>query len=191
MKWLLPVVDGALRRVLTLRDLEYEDVRHSSVEAVLAALQKNEFRGDSSLSTWASRIVRNVAIDALRARSRERRMFAHEEDSEEEAPSSQSLGASPEKRADAREQLTRYCDALWTLCASKAQVVYLHDVLGHRIDEIAAKLGISASATQSRLVRGRRELLRARPLGNGADDRLERDRGALRASELVVSPDRV
>jgi RNA polymerase sigma factor (sigma-70 family) len=158
LRSLLPVVDGALRRVLTVRDEEYEDLLHSAVEAVLVALQKNAFRGDSSLSTWASRIARNVAVDALRARSRERRMFTHEADTEDVAALTRGLGPNPEKLADAREQLTHYCDALWMLCAAKAQVVYLHDVLGHQLDEIAARLGISVAATQSRLVRGRKEL---------------------------------
>ena len=78
-------------------------------------------------------------------------MFAREEDAEDVAARGPSLGPNPEKLADAREQLAHYCSALWTLGATKAQVVYLHDVLGHQLDEIAATLGISVAATQSRL----------------------------------------
>jgi RNA polymerase sigma-70 factor (ECF subfamily) len=154
---LVPVVDAALRRVLTPQDQEYEDLLQGALETVLAALRKDGFRGDSSLSTWASRIARNVAIDALRARSRERRVFAREADTEE-AAQSQHSGPSPEKLADIREQLTRYHDALWTLCPNKAEVVYLYEVQGYGLEEIAAKLGISIAATQSRLVRGRKEI---------------------------------
>jgi DNA-directed RNA polymerase specialized sigma24 family protein len=42
----------------------------------------------------------------------------------------------------------------------KAMVLVLHDVLGHDLTEVSVMLGVSVSAAQSRLVRGRRELLR-------------------------------
>jgi RNA polymerase sigma-70 factor (ECF subfamily) len=155
---LLPVVDAALRRVITTRDQEYEDLIQSALEAVFVAMCKNEFRGDSSVSTWASTIARNVAIDALRARARERRVFDHPGDTEAVAARSRSAGTSPEQLADVREQLTRFYDALWKLSPTKAQVVYLHDVLGHRLEEVALSLGISIAAAQSRLVRGRRQV---------------------------------
>lgn len=155
---LLPVVDAAVRRVVTTADREYEDLLQSALEAVLAAMGKDRFRGDSSLATWASTIARNVAIDALRARSRERRVFAHDTGQDELAARSQSTGPSPEKLADVREQLTHYHDALRNLSPTKAQVVYLYDVLGHRLEEIAEALGATVAATQSRLVRGRREI---------------------------------
>jgi RNA polymerase sigma factor (sigma-70 family) len=155
---LLPVVDAALRRVVTAGDPEYEDLLQSALEAVLAAIGKDRFRGDASLSTWASTIARNVAIDVLRARSRERRVFAHDAGTEELAAQSQATGPSPERLADVRQQLTQYHDALWRLSPAKAQVVYLYDVLGHRLEEIASVIGSSIAATQSRLVRGRKEI---------------------------------
>jgi RNA polymerase sigma factor (sigma-70 family) len=155
---LLPVVDAALRRVLGSKDQEYEDLLQSSLEAVLVATRKERFRGDSLQSTWASRIARNVAIDALRARARERRVFAFEADMEDVAARSHSNEPSPEKAADVRQQLARYHDTLGRLCEKKAQVVYLYDVLGHGLEEIASTLGITVAATQSRLVRGRKEI---------------------------------
>lgn len=36
--------------------------------------------------------------------------------------------------------------------------MYLHSVLGYELAEIAAMIGISVTAAQSRLVRGRREI---------------------------------
>jgi DNA-directed RNA polymerase specialized sigma24 family protein len=41
----------------------------------------------------------------------------------------------------------------------KAMALVLHDVLGHELVEIAAMLGVSTAAAQSRLVRARREFL--------------------------------
>jgi RNA polymerase sigma-70 factor (ECF subfamily) len=154
----LPAVDAALRQVLPPRDQEYEDLLQSALETVLHAMSKDRFRGDCSMSTWASRIARNVAIDALRARTRERRVFAHQADVTDVVARSRSTRPSPEKLADVREQLTHYRDALRRLRPEKAQVVYFNDVLGHEIDEIASTLGISVAATQSRLVRGRKEI---------------------------------
>jgi RNA polymerase sigma factor (sigma-70 family) len=155
---LLPVVNAALRRVVAARDQEYEDLLQSALEAVVTAMREDKFRGDSSLSTWASRIARNVALNALRARSRERRVFAHEADTEDAAARSHSSAPNPEKLADARERLSGYHEALRRLSPSKAQVVYLCDVLGHGLDEVAVTLGISVAAAQSRLVRGRKEI---------------------------------
>jgi RNA polymerase sigma-70 factor (ECF subfamily) len=42
----------------------------------------------------------------------------------------------------------------------QAQTVFLHDVLGHELAEIALMMQVSVAAAQSRLVRGRRELYR-------------------------------
>lgn len=152
------MVDAALRRVTTSRDHEYEDLLQSALEAVLAALRKDEFRGDSSLSTWVTIIARNVAIDVLRARSRERRVFANGAETERVAARTPSPQASPERLAEVREQLARYHEVLRRLPPSKAQIVYLYDVVGLGLEEIAKSLSLSVAATQSRLVRGRKEV---------------------------------
>jgi len=44
--------------------------------------------------------------------------------------------------------------------STHAEAVFLHDVLGHELAEIAIMTQVSVSAAQSRLVRGRRELFR-------------------------------
>jgi DNA-directed RNA polymerase specialized sigma24 family protein len=54
----------------------------------------------------------------------------------------------------------------------KAMVLVLHDVLGHELAEVSVMLGISVSAAQSRLVRGRRDLLGR--LGEGDQAQEER-----------------
>jgi RNA polymerase sigma-70 factor (ECF subfamily) len=151
-------VEAAVRRVLTERDPEYEDLLQAALEAIIAAMRKDSFRGDSSLSTWASAIARNVAIDALRTRSRERRLFSPQTDTEGVAARTHSIGPNPELLVEVRQQLAHYRDALQTLCPTKAQVVCLSDVFGYRLEDVAAMLGISVAATQSRLVRGRKEV---------------------------------
>jgi RNA polymerase sigma-70 factor (ECF subfamily) len=60
----------------------------------------------------------------------------------------------------ARDEVRRLQQALAAINEPRAETLFLHDVAGYPIDEIATITGASASAVQSRLVRGRRELLR-------------------------------
>ena len=60
---------------------------------------------------------------------------------------------------DLHETLDRVNRALRGLGPKKARVVYLHDVLGYQLEEVATMLGTSVAAAQSRLVRGRREII--------------------------------
>jgi RNA polymerase sigma-70 factor (ECF subfamily) len=153
-----PIVDAVLRRVLGTNDPEHEDLVQSSLENVLATLDRGRFRGDCPLNGWAAAIARNVAIDALRARSRARRVFSHAED-DDLVLDSPAAGLGPERLTDIRRQLLQLEGALSRLSPSKADVVYLHDVLGYDLAEVAAAVEISVAAAQSRLVRGRREIV--------------------------------
>jgi RNA polymerase sigma-70 factor (ECF subfamily) len=154
-----PIVDGVLRRVLGRNDPEHEDLVQSSLENVLATIDEGRFRGDCPLPGWAAAIARNVAIDALRARSRDRRVFARGESEEIEIDESCATAEGPDHLADVNRQLRSFQGALSRLRPSKAKVVYLHDMLGHDLIEVAKMLGTSVAAAQSRLVRGRREIV--------------------------------
>jgi DNA-directed RNA polymerase specialized sigma24 family protein len=71
-------VDTVVRRMVGSRDPEYEDLVQSSLVNVLATIDRGNFRGDCPTGGWAAIIARNVAVDAIRARARERRVFAQE-----------------------------------------------------------------------------------------------------------------
>lgn len=160
------VVESALRRVASRRDPEYEDLVQSALEGVLHALEADGL-DTARPAQWVAAVARNVAIDQLRARTRERRVFAQEE-LEPQADTTSSSANEPEHLTHVREQIRRLDAALSALGPRRAIVVYLHDVLGYRLSEVAAAVGTSVSAAQSRLVRGRRALvryMRRRPRG--------------------------
>jgi RNA polymerase sigma-70 factor (ECF subfamily) len=156
-KRLQSVIERVLQRVLGTTDPEYEDVLQNALERVLATLDQDTFRGECPLPVWAALIARKVAADALRERYRERRVFV-QGDPVEAVPESCSAEGGPERLAQVRERLRGFTSALSQLRVGSAEVVYLHSVLGYELAEIAAMVGISVAAAQSRLVRGRREI---------------------------------
>jgi len=158
LKSVRSTVDTVVRRLVGSTDPEYEDLVQSSLVNVLATFDGGKFRGDCPPRGWAAVIARNVAVDAIRARARERRVIAHDGDAvADERGHAEGLG--PERLTDLHETLDRVNRALSGLGPKKARVVYLHDVLGYQLDEVATMLGTSVAAAQSRLVRGRREII--------------------------------
>ena len=55
------------------------------------------------------------------------------------------------------------------LGARKANVIFLHDVLGHELPDVAGILKITVAAAPSRLVRGRREIIEQIDAPRGTD----------------------
>jgi len=181
MKNVQSTVDTVVRRLVGSTDPEYEDLVQSSLVNVLATFDGGKFRGDCPPRGWAAVIARNVAVDAIRARARERRVISHDGDAvaDERGHTEGSLG--PERLTDLHETLDRVNRALRGLGPKKARVVYLHDVLGYQLEEVATMLGTSVAAAQSRLVRGRKEIIET--IGPEADPVVRRSRGGNTPSE--------
>jgi RNA polymerase sigma factor (sigma-70 family) len=144
-----------VRRVASVKDNEFEDLVQTSLASVFGALGDGGFLGDYS-APWVVSVARNTAIDELRARSRKRRVFAHEGEGGAHATSGRHL--EPDHLTHVRHELRRVDSSLRRLGSRQSTVVYLHDVLGHGLAEIATAIGISVAAAQSRLIRGRRAL---------------------------------
>lgn len=153
-------VDTVVRRLVGSRDPEFEDLVQSSLVNVLTTFDRGKFRGDCPPGGWAAVIARNVAVDAIRARARERRVFQHGWDfALADDRTKVAADPGPERLTDIHLTLDRVNRALSGLGPKKARVVYLHDVLGYELGEVATMLGTSVAAAQSRLVRGRREIV--------------------------------
>ena len=149
-------VDQTLFRVLGRREADHEDLVQSTFEQIVKTLTQQRFAGACSLKTWASSVASHVALNALRSRRRERGVFDRHDS---EAPDAAVSNADPERDLSLRRELDRVRGELAQMSAGRAEALLLHDVLGHDLAEIAALTGTSIAAAQSRLVRGRHELM--------------------------------
>jgi len=154
---LVGVVDHTLYRVFGRREVDHDDLVQAAFEQIVVTLSRRSYARACSLRTWASSIASHVGFNALRSRRRERRVLDREVGVDVEPARS---GIDVEGEASARAELERLRIQLSEMKSSHAEAVFLHDVLGHELAEIALMTQVSVSAAQSRLVRGRRELFR-------------------------------
>lgn len=106
----------------------------------------DQFRGDSSFSTWLHRLAVNVVLNARKQQGRRR--ARHEEmDGENESLSQAGLPV-PGMRLDLEA-------AIAMLPAGARKVFVLHDVEGYTHEEIAEQTGVTTGATKSQLHRAR------------------------------------
>ena len=156
---LYPFVACALQKILQ-RTPDYEDLVQASFELIVRTLRRPRREPIENLAAWASTIAARVALDALRARIRERRLFSG--DLQPARVLGQMCGAGPslQDQLDARSELLWLQETLGGMNAEQAEAILLHDVLGHDLSEIAKLTGVSEAAAQKRLSRGHLELKR-------------------------------
>ncbi len=154
---LYPIVARALQKILH-QTPDYEDLVQTSFELIVRTLQKPRAREIENLAAWASAISARVALDSLRARIRERRIFSRDADASravESMPAPQL-----ERELAVRSELAWLQGALTAMSPEQAEAVLLHDVLGHDLWEIADLTEVSPAAAPKRLSRGHLELKR-------------------------------
>jgi RNA polymerase sigma factor (sigma-70 family) len=152
---LYPTVARALQKVLHYSP-DYDDLVQTSFELIVRTLKKPQARSIENLAAWSSVIAARVALDALRARVRERRVFNR--DAQAEQAGEGIAGPKLERQLDVRSDLAWLQGSLASMNAEQAEAVVLHDVLGHDLWEIATLTGVSSAAAQKRLSRGHLEL---------------------------------
>jgi RNA polymerase sigma-70 factor (ECF subfamily) len=150
---LYPFVARALQKILH-RTPDYEDLVQASFEQIVRTLQRPRGEQIQNLAAWAGAIAARVAFDSLRARVRDRRVFARDAHMKAEA------GPSLQEQLEARADLLWLQEVLSRMNAEQAQVIVLHDILGHELSEVARLTGVSEAAAQKRLSRGHIELKR-------------------------------
>jgi RNA polymerase sigma factor (sigma-70 family) len=155
---LYPVVARTLEKILRDSSGDYEDLLQVSFERIVRTLIGERRPKVVNLSAWASSIAAHVALDALRSRARDRRLFEHGTGGS--SPVERVAAPSLERQLEARQKLEWLQQTLGHMNADQARTVLLHDVLGHGLGEIASIMGVTVAAAQRRLSRGHQELLR-------------------------------
>ena len=144
-----PVVEATLRRLIGPGDSDFEDVAQVASIEIIRSLGR--YRRDCSLETWVSAVTANVVFKQLRRRKLERTIF------EAQAPVD-SVADRAGDVAELRGLIRKVMGHLREMPESRATVFLLHDVFGYSLTEVAAIVRASVTATQSKLVRGRRDL---------------------------------
>jgi RNA polymerase sigma factor (sigma-70 family) len=127
-----------------------DDLTQATIERALRS--KDQWQPGTRLDSWAYRIMRNLWIDTVRARSRKERVEAPAEEAER-------LGEDPTASMDATVDLSRMMAAMERLPGEQREVVALILIEGFGYRETAEMLGLPIGTVSSRLVRGRMALL--------------------------------
>jgi RNA polymerase sigma factor (sigma-70 family) len=127
-----------------------DDLTQMTVERALRS--KAQWQPGTKLDSWLYRIMRNLWIDTVRARSRKERIEAPAEEAER-------LGEDPRPGIEAALELQRVMAAMQRLPEEQREIVALILIEGLGYREAAELLNLPIGTVSSRLVRGRTALL--------------------------------
>ncbi len=116
----------------------------------------DQFRGESSFSTWICRIAHNHCLDILRRKSRQK-TDSLDQLMEDRPATAEALFASTPSPNNKEERFLLE-EALASLGNDAREILTLREVGGLTYDEIAGQLNCSIDAVKSRLKRARQEL---------------------------------
>jgi RNA polymerase sigma-70 factor (ECF subfamily) len=149
-------VDRTIRRLLGNRDADRDDVAQLALIELVNSIDR--YRGDCSLDSWAQTITAHVIFKHIRRRQLERRIFADLLAEDAADASNFCAPAHTEQDSAKRQLLARVAGHLDDMNTTRAWAFVMHDILGYDLREMAQMTDSSVAATQSRLVRGRRDL---------------------------------
>ena len=148
-------VAGNLYRVLGDRN-DLEDLVQEVF--VIAFRGLSRFRGDARLSTWLYRICVNVALGRIRTRKRRPPAIGVADlDAASPDPSLIERPETPDRSLERRQDQERVYRALEHLAPKKRIVLYLHEIEGLDLKEIAYLVDSNPVTVRTRLFYARRE----------------------------------
>jgi RNA polymerase sigma-70 factor (ECF subfamily) len=120
------------------------------------------FRHEARLGTWLYRICVNVALGRIRTRTRRPPPIGMIDlDSAVHGSSMVDRPESPQRALERRDDVARVYRALERLAPKKRIVLYLHEIEGRDLKEIAYLVDANAVTVRTRLFYARREFYRA------------------------------
>lgn len=148
-------VAGNLYRVLGDRS-DLDDLVQEVFVIAFRGLAR--FRGDARLSTWLYRICVNVALGRIRTRKRRPAAIGVADlDAANADPSLVERPETPERTLERQQDRERVYRALDQLAPKKRIVLYLHEIEGLDLKEIAYLVDSNAVTVRTRLFYARRE----------------------------------
>ena len=138
-----------------------EEAIDLSQEAWVKGWQRlKQFHGESSFSTWLSRITINLCLDQLRRLKRQQAMSIEELDEESGGVERQMpvLTVNPTEGLERAEMRKRIDAALGKLSHEHRTVLVLHEFEEMEYKEIAKTMGCSIGTVMSRLFYARRKM---------------------------------
>ncbi len=148
-------VAGNLYRVIGDRS-DLDDLVQEVFVIAFRGLER--FRGDARLSTWLYRICVNVALGRIRTRRRRPTAIGMTDlDSAEIDPSLTDRPETPERTYQRRQDQERVYRALEQVAPKKRIVLYLHEIEGLDLKEIAYLVDSNPVTVRTRLFYARRE----------------------------------
>jgi RNA polymerase sigma-70 factor, ECF subfamily len=129
---------------------------------VIAFRGLSRFRGDARLSTWLYRICVNVALGRIRTRKRRPAAFGVVDlDAASPDPSVVERPEQPDKSLERQRDRERVYAALEMLAPKKRIVLYLHEIEGMDLKEIAYLVESNPVTVRTRLFYARKEFYKA------------------------------
>ena len=120
------------------------------------------FRHEARLATWLYRICVNVALGRIRSRTRRPPPIGGVDlDHAAHGATLTDRPESPERALERRDDVARVYRALDRLAPKKRVVLYLHEIEGRDLKEIAYLVDANAVTVRTRLFYARREFYRA------------------------------
>lgn len=135
---------------LTRNSADADDLTQMTIERALRS--KDQWQPGTRLDSWLYKIMRNLWVDTVRARSRKDKVEAPQEEAG-------TLGHDPRAAVDATVDLHRLMAAMERLPQEQREVVALILIEGFGYREAAELLDLPVGTVSSRLVRGRTALL--------------------------------
>ena len=161
-------VAGNLYRVLGDRT-DLEDLVQEVF--VIAFRGLDRFRGDARLSTWLYRICVNVALGRIRTRRRRPTAIGVNDLDVAAADPTHERPETPEKSLQRQRDRERVYRALEHLAPKKRVVLYLHEIEGLDLKEIAYLVESNPVTVRTRLFYARREFYRAIAEGEEGEEK--------------------
>ena len=125
---------------------------------VIAFRGLDRFRGDARLSTWLYRICVNVALGRIRTRKRRPAAIGVTDlDAASADPSVTERPETPDRSLERQQERERVYRALEQLAPKKRIVLYLHEIEGLDLKEIAYVVDSNPVTVRTRLFYARRE----------------------------------